>query len=72
MNINNKSGSSYNEIVNMKDQAVRILNAHGCELVDMVSECTVIWKNKAGIIRTDDIAVLSNMSDSAWEFWSNN
>lgn len=56
----------------MKDQAVKILNAHGCELVNMVSECTVIWKNKAGIIRTDDIAVLSNMSDSAWEFWSNN
>lgn len=56
----------------MKERAVSILNAHGCELISMVSECTVVWKNKIGIIRTDDIAVLSNMSDSAWEFWSIN
>ena len=55
----------------MKEHAIKILNAHGCELIDMVSECIVVWKNKVGIIRTDDIAVLSNMSVSAWEFWSN-
>lgn len=53
-------------------EAIKILQDHDCDLVMMLSECTVLWKNKAGIIRCNDLWVLRNMSESAWNFCKNN
>ena len=46
-----------------------ILEKHGCELIDYVSECQVLWKNQAEIRRVWDIAVISNLTESAWDYW---
>lgn len=46
-----------------------ILEKHGCELIDYVSECEVLWKNPAGIEHVWDIAVISNLTGSAWDYW---
>ena len=56
----------------MEKKAKEILEQHGCKLVSMISECRILWQNKNGIIRTDDVAVLSNMTDEAWKFWEVN
>ena len=53
----------------MEDRAKEILNKHGCELIQMISEVRILWKNRNNVIREDDIAVLSNMSETAWRFW---
>ena len=53
----------------MENRAKSILKKHGCEFIKMISETRVIWKNRKNVIREDDIAVLSNMSETAWEFW---
>ena len=56
----------------MKKEAKEILEKHGCKFIKMESECTVVWENCIGIVRTDDIAVLRNMTDKAWNYWCNN
>lgn len=56
----------------MEQRAIKLLSAHGCKLIEMLSECRVRWENKAGIIRDDDIATLSCMTEDAWNFWANN
>lgn len=56
----------------MNERISALLEKHGCKLIKMVPECGVIWENKKGIIRGDDIAVLSNIPESAWEYWANN
>ena len=53
----------------MKDPAKSILEKHGCEFIQMTSEARVLWKNRNNVIREDDIAVLANMSKTAWKFW---
>lgn len=53
----------------MEDRAKAILEKHGCEFIQMLSECRVLWKNRNNVIRDDDIFVLSNMSEKAWKFW---
>lgn len=53
-------------------EAKEILEKHGCEFLGMISESRCLWKNKIGIVRSDDVAVLKLMSESAWEFWINN
>lgn len=53
----------------MKNHAKEILEKHGCEFIQMISEARVLWKNRNNIIREDDIAVLSLMTEKAWEFW---
>ena len=56
----------------MEELAKQILQSHECKFIKMLSECTVLWENKVGTIYEDDIAVLYNMTDPAWDFWSNN
>lgn len=53
----------------MENRAKEILEKHGCEFIQMISEARVIWKNRNNVIREDDIAVLSNMTELAWKFW---
>ena len=53
----------------MENRAKSILKKHGCEFIQMTSESRVLWKNRNNVIREDDIWVLSNMSEIAWEFW---
>ena len=53
-------------------KAKKLIGSHGCEFIGMTSECSVVWKNKIGITRVDDIFALSMMSDTAWEFWCYN
>ena len=53
----------------MEKRAKAILEKHGCEFIQMTSECRVLWKNRNNIIREDDIAALSNMTEEAWKFW---
>ena len=53
----------------MENRAKAILKKHGCEFIQMTSEACVLWKNRNNVIREDDIAVLSNMSEKAWKFW---
>ena len=53
-------------------EAKEILENHGCEFLGMISESRCLWKNKIGIVRSDDVAVLKLMSESAWDFWINN
>lgn len=53
----------------MEEKAKFILESHGCKFIKMISECRVVWKNANGIVRDDDIAVLYNMSESAWLYW---
>ena len=55
----------------MEERAKNILKMHGCKFLRMLSECEVLWENKNGIIRHDDIFVLNNMGETAWEFWAN-
>lgn len=56
---------------NFEKFARKIIEKHGCTFIKMVSECRVLWKNKCGYESIDDIFVLNNMDDGAWEFWSN-
>lgn len=56
----------------MEEKAKELLLKHGCKFIKMLTECGVVWENKIGIVRVDDIAVLSLMTTEAWEFWSNN
>ena len=53
----------------MENRAKAILEKHGCEFIQMTSEACVLWKNRNNVIREDDVAVLSNMSETAWKFW---
>ena len=53
----------------MENRAKAILKEHGCEFIQMTSQVRVLWKNRNNVIREDDIAVLSNMSETAWKFW---
>lgn len=53
----------------MEKRAKEILEKHGCEFIDMILETRVIWKNRNNVIRENDIAVLSLMSEEAWKFW---
>ena len=53
----------------MENRAKTILKKHGCEFIQMTSEARVLWKNRNNVIREDDVAVLSNMSETAWKFW---
>ena len=53
----------------MENRAKAILKKHGCKFIQMTSEARVLWKNRNNIIREDDVAVLSNMSEIAWKFW---
>ena len=54
----------------MEEEAKAILSAHGCSFIAMLSECRVLWKNQVGTVQSDDIFVLRNMSESAWNFWA--
>ena len=56
---------------NFEKSARKIVEKHGCTFIKMVGECRVLWKNRYGYESIDDIFVLNNMCDSAWEFWSN-
>jgi hypothetical protein len=56
----------------MKNKAKLLLEKHGCKLIKMESECTVVWQNCIGITRVDDIAVLRHMTDKAWKYWAYN
>ncbi len=56
----------------MEERAKKILEKHGCEFISMQSECSVLWKNKKGIVRQNDVSVLFFMTDAAWEYWSDN
>lgn len=62
----------YRECPMFEKEAKEILEKHGCKFIKMKSECTVVWENCIGVIRVDDIAVLRNMTDEAWEFWKSN
>ncbi len=42
---------------------------HGCKFIQMITKCRVLWENQNGIVREDDIAVLSNMTEAAWDYW---
>lgn len=53
----------------MEDRAKAILEKHGCKFIQMTSEARVLWENRNNVIREDDVAVLSNMSETAWKFW---
>ncbi len=53
----------------MQNRIKAILEKHGCEFIQIASEVRVLWKNRNDVIREDDIAVLSNMSEAAWKFW---
>lgn len=57
------------QVDSMKNRAKAILKKHGCEFIQMTSETRVLWKNHNNVVREDDIAVLSNMSEIAWKFW---
>ncbi len=61
-----------NEVLVMKNKAKLLLEKHGCKLIKMESECTVVWQNCIGITRVDDIAVLRHMTDKAWKYWAYN
>lgn len=52
-----------------EDKAKEILEQHDCELIKMRSDCRILWKNSIGTLLEDDLFVLSNMSDAAWEYW---
>ena len=54
----------------MKERAEKILKQHNCEFISMITECRVLWRNQSGTVMSDDIAVLANMSEDAWLFWS--
>ena len=56
----------------MEERVKGILTRHKCKFITMLSECRVLWENQKGIVRDDDVAVLSNMSESAWQFWTIN
>lgn len=56
---------------NFEKSARKIIEKHGCAFIKMISECRVLWRNKCGNEFVDDIFVLNNMGDCAWEFWSN-
>lgn len=47
------------------------MKKHQCTFIKMIGECGVLWKNKYGYESIDDIFVLNNMGDGAWEFLSN-
>ena len=49
----------------------QLLDQHGCTFVKNITECRIIWKNKVGYEMCDDVCVLSNMTEAAWDFWSN-
>lgn len=53
----------------MENRAKEILKKHGCEFIQMTSETHILWENRNSVIREDDIAVISNMSETAWKFW---
>lgn len=54
----------------MKKRVIEILSAHNCKLIEIVPECKVVWENQNGTIMGDDIVVLTNMSEAAWEYWA--
>lgn len=54
----------------MEERAKNILNKHGCTFLRMLSECRVLWANKNSVVREDDIFVLSNIPEDAWNFWA--
>ncbi len=54
----------------MEDKVKNILTQHNCRFIKMLSECRVLWMNKNGAIRDDDIFTLANMTESAWDFWA--
>lgn len=49
----------------------QLLKQHGCTFDKNVTECRIVWKNKVGRVMCDDIFVLRNMTENAWNFWSN-
>ena len=53
----------------MEAEARRILTQHGCEFIQMLTECRVLWKNQNGVIRADDITVLRYMTREAWDYF---
>ena len=53
----------------MEEKARTILEKHGCELICMLSESRVLWKNRNGIIRDDDVATLFHMTETVWQYW---
>ena len=53
-------------------RAKELFAKYGGEFIEMTSEATVRWRNKVGIVRDNDVAVLSMLPKDAWEFWENN
>ena len=51
--------------VSPKERAKRILDRNGCKFISMASETTVLWQNRSGIVRSDDIDNLANVVE-AW------
>ncbi len=54
------------------EKAKTILEKHGCSLVEQLTENTILWKNKKGIVRCDDAITLCLMSEKIWPFWEEN
>lgn len=52
------------------DYYEKILENHNCRLIEK-DGCYITWKNPKGTVFTDDQAVISFMSEVAWDFWCN-
>ena len=52
------------------EEVKAILEQHGCKLVSILSECRVLWESRNGVVRSDDVFVLRNMTEEAWKFWA--
>lgn len=50
------------------DYYEKILENHNCHLIEK-DGCYITWKNPKGTVFTDDQAVISFMSEAAWDFW---
>ena len=53
-------------------EARALLEKHGFSFVKMISETVVLYENKVGIVRADDVFVLRHMTEKAWKFWGVN
>jgi hypothetical protein len=54
------------------EQVINLLESHECRFIRSLTENSILWENKVGIVRSDDIFVLNNMTENAWKFWSVN
>lgn len=50
------------------DYYEKIIEDHNCHLVEK-DGCYITWKNPKGTVFTDDQAVISFMSEAAWDSW---